>query len=155
MIMIMKLVSVHQPRKYAQGRRKNTPDRIIMCQRRRLSRASRRRALLAEVAAIYDITVANEQSPLPPSSLLQASSPPSLSPFSLASVKLRSSPLPRSAKLAPRLQDFSLLLTSDKLRSSPRAPLPSSAVQEGILILKSFHCHMICHLTSPKRGVAG
>ncbi len=49
-----------------------------MCQRRRLARASQ---LLAEVDAImiYDSTVTNEQSPLPPSS-----SPPSPSPSSLA-----------------------------------------------------------------------
>ncbi len=64
--------------------------------------------------------------------------------FLLASSKLCFSPLPRSAKLAPRIQDVSLLLNSAKLCSSH---LPSSPVQEGILTLKSFHCHAIRHLT--------
>ncbi len=51
---------------------------------------------------------------------------------------------PSSAKLAPRLQDFIPLPTSANLNSSP---LPSSPVQEGILTLKSFDCHIIHHLT--------
>ena len=63
----------------------------------------------------------------------------------LATAKLRSSPplpLPRLQALPSSPQDFIALPASAKLSFSP---LPSS--QEGILTLKSFDCHLICHLT--------
>jgi hypothetical protein len=65
----------------------------------------------------------------------------------LATAKLRSSPplpLPRLQALPSSTQDFIALPASAKLSFSP---LPSSPVQEGILTLKSFDCHLICHLT--------
>jgi hypothetical protein len=52
--------------------------------------------------------------------------------------RVRSSPLPSSV---PRRR---CLCQGTKLSSSPP---PSSPVQEGILTLKSFDCHLICHLT--------
>ena len=65
----------------------------------------------------------------------------------LATAKLSSSlprPLPRLQALPSSPQDFIALPISAKLSSSP---LPSSPVQEGILTLKSFDCHLIYHLT--------
>jgi hypothetical protein len=48
-----------------------------MCQRRRLDKALQHQALLADVKAIYDSTVGNEQSPLPPSTSPPSPPPPS------------------------------------------------------------------------------
>ena len=53
-----------------------------MCQRSRLARALQHQALLAEVEAIYDSSVVNEQSRLPTSS--SPPSPPPPSPLSSA-----------------------------------------------------------------------
>jgi hypothetical protein len=58
---------------YCAGEKKlKAGERILqtgsVCQHRRLARASQHQALLAEVKAVYDSTVDNWQSPLPPSS---------------------------------------------------------------------------------------
>ena len=60
-------------RKDAQGKRKKTPDRIRMCQRRGRARASQHQAALAEAEAVHDSIVMNEPS-------LHPSSPQSLPP---------------------------------------------------------------------------
>jgi hypothetical protein len=45
-----------------QGRRKNTADRIRMCQRRQHARSLQHRAALSEAEAVYDSTVASAPS---------------------------------------------------------------------------------------------
>jgi hypothetical protein len=126
----------------------------------------------AGLGAIRDSTVANGQSQLPPSSWSPFLPPPSplfidtpsavtaARPVSRCLTIVTTQPAAASANTAnhrksrkinylqgtrdPRLQGSNPFLPSTKLQSSP---VRSSPVQEGILKLKSFDCHVICHMT--------
>jgi len=97
-------------RKDAQGKRKKTPDRVRMCQRRRRARALQHQAALREAEAVHDSIVINEPS-LHPSS--PQSPPPPPPPLSTPPLLVVSRPVSR------RLTIQAAGITPESAQSTP------------------------------------